>query len=1484
MTIKTRFLTLVVAALLSAGVSQATTWYVASAENGGDNANDGHSPSTPKVQISSIQSTAAAGDIIYVIGERVFTSTLTVSKNITIAGYGPGAAISGGNACLPLKLNASGAVVSNLVIKCGKPEGAAASTWSYPAAGLEISAGTVVDCVFRDCGPRGSTHTATVNMSGGTLLRCVITNNTAGIQTASYGAGVYLGNDSAVLKDCEIAYNHGRGCTVYMTKGKVTGCDIHHNRNYPVSELASGVSAGSGAGARLDGGLLERSRIHDNYSYGNGGGLWLRDNGRVLNCLIYDNHSENNGGAITANNNSPKVQHCNFGGNTAATSSQAIYTSAGTPSYVNCIVFGNGSDPDDEIGAVSGVTPSFTYCLLPKTISGTGNAVLQASPFVDAANGDYLTAMPLANAVDRGSNGYATMDFLGTARPLDGDGDGTDKVDIGAVEYNPESQGGALAVITPSATLGPMPFSVTFSLDLTGFNATNVTAVWDFGDGTATVTTNALVPVVHTYGNGAGVFFPSVDVSDLSNHACSAQFLQGITVKPTETFVSPSGGNVSPYDTPAKAARSISSAVSALSTDVRGMVTILPGEYQQSSLYTLDKAVTLCGDGPLGSVVLSGRGANAVLKLNHADAVVTNLAIRNGYSAGVQTAAASASGVEIASGLMTHCEISGCRTRSGYSAQAVVLSAANGKTAMLRGCVVTNNTGYLEAIEPSGQYPRGAGVYIGANSTVENCRVADNRAWSGGGVFMGSNASASYLRECVIERNHAHSTGGGVLSFNGTIDRCHIVSNATAGSGGGLRSAGSAKVRNCLVTGNTASNGGGMYATAEGDTLIHCTFADNTAETGAGATLSAGRLAYSIAYGNHGGEDIALTGSASVTYTCSSNAVAGTGNFAFDPLFRDAAAGDFRLAAGSPCRDAARSTAVNSLSTTVDFNYVHRPIDSDGVGEALPDMGAFEMEYEEAAPALYLSADKIAGNPGATFSFTTRPVGFVAGPETEFLWEFGDAAGAVSSGAFSTTSHVFSVGGLYAVRVRAIDAGNAIDVTSDAVSIAVRVPETFVSTEGSATPPYDTPARAASSLADAFAYTYAPSGSTGVMHVAEGMFNDRSALLTLDSPIRILGAGRDRTVVSGIRMSLQHACAYLDGVTITNIGTGYPFVIEVTQGTVANSAIRGIRASYTGKGLYLHGEHNPARGLVCLATNIEVSAVSVVNTSTGAGVRMEGGALLVDSVVRDCVSVGSGAGISVSGGVATNVVLRCAVTGNRTTGSTTRGAGLHGEGNSRVRVEDSVFANNYAGGCGAIALDESCWGLLLNLVVTNNECLGYSGAGIRFDGDGIVANCLIRDNRRDSDFAAAALFLWKGLAVNCTVVGNRCRSGTAGILLYGPDARLLNCVSCDNLQTSTGVFKDVARENTTDFPAVTNLLTGTALAWEGGNIIVTDNPRLRPDGTPRGDSPAVDAGDAALWQPEWGTRDLGGGRRFRGASIDLGCFEYANKASVICVQ
>ena len=431
-------LCIVLAALFAANTgAMATTWYVASNANGGDEANNGLSPATPKSSLSTLVNNAAEDDTIYVVGTLPVSSTITVAKRLLIAGYGPDAAISGGNTCLPLKLNASGLVVSNLVIHSGSPVGAAANSWTYPASGVAVVNGTLVDCTVRDCSPQGATHTSTINISGpGTVLRCAIINNTAGIQTASYAAGLFINDSRAVVRDCEIAYNRGRAAAVFLASGLVTGCDIHDNRNYPVSELASGVAVGSGAGIRLDAGTLDRSRIHDNYSYGSGGGIWIRDNALVRNCLVYGNHAEVSGGAIHANSSSPKAYHCNIGGNTAGAGGAAINSEAGSPQYVNCIVFGNGSDPSDEILTASGVTASFTYCLLPVTSSGTGNGVLVDSPFHDESNGDYLTAVPFAAAIDKGRNSLATTDFLGTVRPVDGDADGTATADIGAVEYH----------------------------------------------------------------------------------------------------------------------------------------------------------------------------------------------------------------------------------------------------------------------------------------------------------------------------------------------------------------------------------------------------------------------------------------------------------------------------------------------------------------------------------------------------------------------------------------------------------------------------------------------------------------------------------------------------------------------------------------------------------------------------------------------------------------------------------------------------------------------------------------------------------------------------------------------------------------------------------------------------------------------------------------------------------------------------------------
>ncbi|HET6513986.1 MAG TPA: DUF4082 domain-containing protein [Thermodesulfovibrionales bacterium] len=62
------------------------------------------------------------------------------------------------------------------------------------------------------------------------------------------------------------------------------------------------------------------------------------------------------------------------------------------------------------------------------------------------------------------------------------------------------------------------------------------------------------------------------------------------------------------------------------------------------------------------------------------------------------------------------------------------------------------------------------------------------------------------------------------------------------------------------------------------------------------------------------------------------------GNISADPLFVNAAAGDFRLTAGSPCID----TGTNDGAPTSDIMGYPRPSDGNGDGMAITDMGAYE--------------------------------------------------------------------------------------------------------------------------------------------------------------------------------------------------------------------------------------------------------------------------------------------------------------------------------------------------------------------------------------------------------------------------------------------------------------------------------------------------------------------------------------------------------------
>ena len=207
----------------------------------------------------------------------------------------------------------------------------------------------------------------------------------------------------------------------------------------------------------------------------------------------------------------------------------------------------------------------------------------------------------------------------------------------------------------------------------------------------------------------------------------------------------------------------------------------------------------------------------------------------------------------------------------------------------------------------------------------------------------GTGAYGGALEDCVVTGNYAAQDngttfcGGGL--YNCMATRCVISNNVASRAGGG---AWCSELADCLVVGNHVQNnedgfcGGGTARSR----LVRCTVADNTAVPGVSSTSAAGAdsciLQSCIVYGN-----TYTTGASSdvnnstATYSCFGSAVSGAGNIVANPLFANAANGDYRLTAGSPCID--KGVTSDVTWHTVDLDGAYRR-----VGPSV-DMGCYEF-------------------------------------------------------------------------------------------------------------------------------------------------------------------------------------------------------------------------------------------------------------------------------------------------------------------------------------------------------------------------------------------------------------------------------------------------------------------------------------------------------------------------------------------------------------
>jgi PKD repeat protein len=155
------------------------------------------------------------------------------------------------------------------------------------------------------------------------------------------------------------------------------------------------------------------------------------------------------------------------------------------------------------------------------------------------------------------------------------------------------------------------------------------------------------------------------------------------------------------------------------------------------------------------------------------------------------------------------------------------------------------------------------------------------------------------------------------------------------------------------------------------------------------------------------------------------------GNINADPLFTDAANGDYTLPAGSPAIDAG----------TAYFQWQGRVIvdlaPEDYSGNA-PDMGAFESEHTGPAnqpPVAVASADPESGDAPLTVQFSGDGSYDPDGAIVAYAWDFGD--GGTSTGA--NPSYTYANAGTYPATLTVTDDDGATDAAQTTIQVTAVV-------------------------------------------------------------------------------------------------------------------------------------------------------------------------------------------------------------------------------------------------------------------------------------------------------------------------------------------------------------------------------------------------------------------------------------------------------------
>ena len=661
----------------------------------------------------------------------------------------------------------------------------------------------------------------------------------------------------------------------------------------------------------------------------------------VINCVFKNNLGENAGGAIANYYSSPYIINCSFQGNRTYGWGGAIFTYSGMPFITNCSFtnnwageglggdWGHGGAVYSSPGVVTTITNSIlwgnsSYFAEDEQVGGSinvyysnidqdgfagSNGNIRQDPLL--AGSGKLFLLPGSPCIDTGNNSpfpYLPLtDYFGNDRIIDGNGDSTATVDMGAHEYDPSQVLGAWFV----------DGSISASGDGTSWEQAFQT-IQEAAN--AAANGNEIYVKTGTYGGAM-----------ISKAVSIAGGYDGLTVI--------DGHDAADYGL----------YINNASVTIRGFTIT---RARVAGIYGVNSplSVTNCifnANGNAGGIEAMGGLANAGSSVATIDHCTFTGNSAYWYGGGLSGNTAT----------VTYSTFSNNHAESGGGAISAVSLTVNN-------CTFTNNSAknWGGAIYDTGSLVLTNSTFSGNHTTDQNGGAIYNENASSmitNCTFTGNSAAT------VV----GYGSGGAIYNLGTgthTISSSKFLGNTAAYYGGGMYSNGTIAITNSIFAGNSSGTGGGFYG-VDGSitTIANCTFYKNSATvSGGGISDQSGmidcnklRVTNTILWGDTApqyketGTALGGWGGYCLTnYHYSDIDQSGypgvDGNIGQDPLFvnilgTDPNGWDLHLQSGSPAIDRGNNAAPGL--PPVDMDGQPRIMDGSGDGGAIADMGVYEV-------------------------------------------------------------------------------------------------------------------------------------------------------------------------------------------------------------------------------------------------------------------------------------------------------------------------------------------------------------------------------------------------------------------------------------------------------------------------------------------------------------------------------------------------------------